>query len=161
MLGKLVRGFAIGLMLGASTLVGTQASASAAVPASWSWCPDGKMCLASGRDGAGTRWSYGLSEMGGGLQLNSRQRNHISSVWNRTGVGASVHDDPNCVGAYHETPWGTWVNGSLTVWIDGPVNLDFYNYDNFSFTYWDTEVESVSTWGPVWPDHVRCAKRVP
>lgn len=159
MLKNMVRRLAIVIMMGASTLVATQTSASAAAP--WSWCPEGKLCFASGLNGEGTRWSYQLSEMAGGVQMSRKQRNQISSAWNRTGVGASVYDNPNCVSSSRESVPGVWVESWQDIWIDEQMNLNEWTYDRYFATYWDDRAQSFSTWGPEWPDGTRCAKRIP
>ena len=76
----------------AATLVTTQAPAMA----DFSWCPVNKLCFATDVNGNGTKWSYWVSALDGGVQMSSNQRSQVSSVWNRTSGEALLFDSLDC-----------------------------------------------------------------
>lgn len=75
-----------------SVLAGTQVAAMA----DFSWCPAGKLCFATDVNGNGTKWSYLITSMRGGVEMSSNQRSQVSSVYNRTGGGAWLWDNLTC-----------------------------------------------------------------
>ena len=113
MIKRFVGRLAVIVTVASSVLVTTQATAMA----DFSWCPNGKLCFSTGENGNGTKWSYWVSAMAGGVEMSSNQRSQVSSVWNRTNGPAIFWDTLECrVSSLPELEWHPGAGNMYGIW---------------------------------------------